>query len=127
MNTCVTCGNSFEGRPTRKYCSNQCQGDERRAEATAQWLRKEIPGHAGTTLLIKRFVRAYMLEKAGHKCSKCGWNTPHPVDKKPPLDINHIDGDASNTWEENLEVLCPNCHALTPNYKNRNRCGKRKR
>jgi 5-methylcytosine-specific restriction endonuclease McrA len=50
------------------------------------------------------------------------------VTKLPPLEINHIDGNASNTWEENLEVLCPNCHSLTTNYKNHNKGnGKRKR
>lgn len=68
-----------------------------------------------------------MIEKAGNKCSKCNWDVVHPISGKPPLELNHIDGDASNTYEDNLEVLCPNCHSLTHNYKNRNENGKRSR
>jgi 5-methylcytosine-specific restriction endonuclease McrA len=124
MKTCTRCGKPIA---KGKYCSIQCQANERRDAAVARWLKKEIPGHKGSVMNIKAFVRAYMIEKAGNKCSKCGWNEPHPISKTPPLEINHIDGDASNTWEENLEVLCPNCHALTPNYKNRNKNGKRGR
>lgn len=125
MSTCNYCKKQIV---KGKYCSVQCQANERRAIATRRWLRKEIPGHKGAAMIVKDFVRAYMIEKVGGKCSKCGWNTPHPISKKPPLDINHIDGDASNSWEENLEVLCPNCHSLTPNFKNRNKGnGKRTR
>ena len=32
------------------------------------------------------------------------------------LQFHHIDGDSSNNKEENLQVLCPNCHAMTENY-----------
>ena len=68
-----------------------------------------------------------IIEKYGSKCCQCGWNTPHPKTGKPPLDVNHIDGDASNTYEDNLNLLCPNCHSLTLNYKNFNKNGKRNR
>lgn len=54
------------------------------------------------------------------KCECCGlteWN------RKPiPLELNHIDGDNVNNKLENLEILCPNCHAQTDNYR-----GKQKR
>jgi hypothetical protein len=35
--------------------------------------------------------------------------------------LNHIDGNWENCKESNLEVLCPNCHSLTANYKGGNR------
>ena len=35
---------------------------------------------------------------------------------KCPLQIHHIDGNYKNNSEENLELLCPNCHSLTHNY-----------
>lgn len=38
-----------------------------------------------------------------------------------PLEIDHVDGDASNNLESNIRLLCPNCHALTSNFKNLNR------
>ena len=38
-----------------------------------------------------------------------------------PLEIDHIDGDAENNIETNLRVLCPNCHSLTPHFRNLNK------
>jgi len=61
-----------------------------------------------------------MLEKAKHKCTLCGFDTPHPVSGKPPLQIDHINGDWRDNQESNLRVLCPNCHALTKNWGGRN-------
>ena len=43
------------------------------------------------------------------------------------LQVNHIDGNYKNNREENLELLCPNCHSLTPNYRSLNRGKGRKR
>lgn len=36
-----------------------------------------------------------------------------------PLELEHRDGNSSNNELENLELLCPNCHAQT--YRSRNR------
>ena len=33
----------------------------------------------------------------------------------------HIDGNYMNNKEENLILLCPNCHSLTQTYKGANR------
>jgi 5-methylcytosine-specific restriction endonuclease McrA len=38
-----------------------------------------------------------------------------------PLELEHKDGNSENHARENLELLCPNCHSLTPTYKGRNR------
>ena len=38
-----------------------------------------------------------------------------------PLEIEHIDGNALNNKEENLILLCPNCHSLTKTYRGANR------
>ena len=37
------------------------------------------------------------------------------------LHSDHIDGNAANNVPENLRLICPNCHAQTPTYKNKNR------
>lgn len=34
-----------------------------------------------------------------------------------PLELHHVDGNNKNNNLKNLQVLCPNCHALTHNYK----------
>lgn len=38
-----------------------------------------------------------------------------------PLEVEHIDGDAENNSEDNLTLLCPNCHSLTKTYRGANR------
>jgi 5-methylcytosine-specific restriction endonuclease McrA len=45
-----------------------------------------------------------------NKCEKCG-NT-HWLGKKLPLELHHKDGDHFNNELSNLEILCPNCHAV---------------
>ena len=52
--------------------------------------------------------------KRGWKCENCG-NTER-LGQKIPLQTHHIDGDSEINELENLQLLCPNCHALTENY-----------
>lgn len=51
------------------------------------------------------------------KCERCGrseWE-----EEKIPLEVHHINGVNNDNRLENLQLLCPNCHAITDNY-----CGK---
>ena len=54
----------------------------------------------------------------GHQCERChqaSWLS-QPI----PLEVHHIDGDRFNNELNNLQLLCPNCHALTENFCNKN-------
>ena len=54
----------------------------------------------------------------GHCCENCK-NTEwfnNPI----PLEIHHKDGNSLNNEISNLQLLCPNCHALTDNYRGKN-------
>lgn len=51
-------------------------------------------------------------------CSKC--NLTVWLDKKIPLELDHINGDNSDNSLKNLRLLCPNCHAQTPTYRGKN-------
>ena len=70
---------------------------------------------------VCKFVRNYLFDLFGRKCSRCGWHEVNPVSGKVPIQIEHIDGDFRNCSRENLTVLCPNCHSLTPTYMGLNR------
>jgi hypothetical protein len=37
------------------------------------------------------------------------------------VEVEHIDGNWRNNLPENLTLLCPNCHALTPTFRGLNR------
>lgn len=54
-----------------------------------------------------------------NKCSRCGltsWNG-----EVLNMELHHIDGNKFNHRLENLEMLCPNCHAQTDNYRAKNK------
>lgn len=59
--------------------------------------------------------RKRLVKKFESKCSCCGlseWNQ-QPI----KLELHHINGNHSDDREENLTLLCPNCHSQTGNYK----------
>lgn len=60
-----------------------------------------------------------ILEQNG-KCNKCKLNKW--LNEEIPLELEHIDGNHKNNERNNLEALCPNCHALTPTWRGRNKC-----
>ena len=122
MRTCLNCGKELIGQQ-QKYCSNKCQLDFQRAEYITRWKNGEENGMRGQYGISDR-VRAYLLEKTQNHCQKCGWGERNPTTGRIPLEIHHIDGDYRNCAEENLEVLCPNCHSLTPNFGSLNREGR---
>lgn len=70
---------------------------------------------------VSRYIRRYMFETHGSRCATCGWCCRHPTTGLVPLALDHIDGDWNNTTEQNLRLLCPNCHSLTPTYGSLNR------
>ena len=65
-------------------------------------------------------LRKYLIQHKYFKtvCSNCGRSTWQG--KPIPLELDHRDGDHRNNKLPNLRLLCPNCHALTPNYRGRN-------
>lgn len=76
---------------------------------------KYIQGkHVVTSKLSKKLLREGLKERKCECCNNTIWNGV-PI----PLEIHHIDGDNTNHKLDNLQLLCPNCHALTDNY-----CGK---
>ena len=59
-------------------------------------------------------LAAPLIALRGQKCECCGvteW-LGNPI----KLEVHHLDGDRLNNELENLELLCPNCHAYTETY-----------
>lgn len=70
--------------------------------------------------LNRYWQKQRLLKENNNCCMECGqpeeWNG-----KKLNLEFHHIDGNNKNNNRENCEVICPNCHSQTENYKFRNK------
>ncbi len=63
--------------------------------------------------------KKYLLRTRSHRCEACRrtkWQG-----KPIPLEMDHIDGNSDKNTEKNLRLICPNCHALSPYSKGKNR------
>lgn len=116
---CKNCEKSFNyryGQSQGLYCSNYCQHDFQKKELIKSWLSSDFSGTQESGRLSSS-IRNYLIEKANYSCSQCGWNKINLSSGRCPLEIDHIDGNSENCRPENLRVLCPNCHSLTPTWK----------
>jgi hypothetical protein len=128
LKTCFCCKQKFHSKQKiSKYCSKECEINFKNEKIINEWKEGKNKGYSGKTMLVPHWLRRYMFKKFNSKCCKCGWCEKNKTTNKIPLEVNHIDGDASNSKEENLELLCPNCHSLTSNYKALNKISKRNR
>jgi HNH endonuclease len=67
--------------------------------------------------MVSRHIRRYLLEIGGEQCSRCGWSERHAITGRVPLEMDHLNGNYADNRLQNLRLLCPSCHALTPNFK----------
>jgi hypothetical protein len=107
-------------RTKNEYCKN-CSP----ARQIELWLSGDLQATwSGSTKEPKKFVKQYLLDTRGDRCEKCGWDEKAP-DGRSIIQMDHIDGNYLNNALENLQLLCPNHHAMTDNYGSLNKSGGR--
>ena len=114
---CLNCGSTIKFK--NKYCSNKCQQEYQYKKYINEWKNGLKSGMRGD-YQISMYIKTYLFKKFNYKCSKCGWSKTNPFTGNIPLEIDHIDGNYKNNNEDNLILLCPNCHSLTETYKGAN-------
>ncbi len=109
---CLNCGKEITAKYNR-YCNVFCENEFQYKKYIAEWRDGKVSGGRAE---VSEHVRRYIFNKFDNKCSKCKWHEINPFSNKSTLQIDHTDGDSSNHKEENLNLLCPNCHSLTATY-----------
>lgn len=118
--TCLYCGTNLKNK-YNFYCNNNCQNSYYYLLYINRWrlgLESGIKGTSG----VSNHIRRYLFQKFGSSCQRCRWCEINPTTNKVPLTIHHIDGNCINNKEDNIELLCPNCHSLTDTYGSLNKC-----
>jgi 5-methylcytosine-specific restriction endonuclease McrA len=113
---CVNCNKdiAFRGytRCTHKYCNNLCQREyEYKVETLPRFKQGIIKERSTQRKILKKEIGSFCFI-----CKLDSWNGS-PI----TLEVDHIDGNASNNLPENLRLLCPNCHSQTATWKGANK------
>lgn len=114
---CLNCNKEI--KKSNKYCSNKCQKEYEYKSYIEEWKTNRVTGLKGE-YQISNHIKTYLFNKYNKKCAKCGWGETNKFTRKIPLEVEHIDGNYKNNNEDNLILLCPNCHSLTSTYKGAN-------
>lgn len=108
LKNCLYCGHPLNSHQ-HKFCSPKCSG-----EYSTKIIFAKIEN--GDTSFYVDTYKKYLIHKHGERCMKCGWHEVNPVTNIVPIQMEHKDGNSENHNLNNLELLCPNCHSLTPTY-----------
>lgn len=69
-----------------------------------------------TYKLKQRLLEEEIKENRCEVCDISEWNG-QPIN----MELHHVDGNRTNHLLENLEMICPNCHSQTDNYRAKNK------
>jgi 5-methylcytosine-specific restriction endonuclease McrA len=115
---CLHCGKETNTTHQKMnlYCSHRCSIDDRPRKTLERFMKGEVSD--------RDTIRKMLTETIGYSCDSCGIDNWQG--QKLTLQVDHIDGDASNNKPNNLRLICPNCHSQTKTFGARNKGNGRK-
>jgi thymidine kinase len=103
----------------QNWNKGKTKADDPRIVGVEKYTLEEIfcnPSYVTQKVLRGYVTRHNVIE---YKCQKCNCDGTWQ-DGIIALELHHKDGNNTNNTIENLEYLCPNCHALTNNFRGKN-------
>lgn len=100
-------GLSYKGNMSGKGCKTSPT-----RKSVDEYLFKGSTIHSHKLKL--KLLRDNFKERVCENCKSETW-----LNEEIPLELHHINGDRFDNRLSNLQLLCPNCHALTNNYSGR--------
>jgi 5-methylcytosine-specific restriction endonuclease McrA len=61
-------------------------------------------------------LKIHLIKLRTNCCENC--KTSVWLEKPIKLEVHHLDGNRTNNNLDNLQLLCPNCHSFTKNFRN---------
>jgi 5-methylcytosine-specific restriction endonuclease McrA len=114
-----------KGNPSPKSIAHLEKVRQRNRERMDLWYAGELELKYKSVSTARRILKRYLISKIGPACNKCGFVGRHPDDDHWVVELDHINGDEHDHRPENLRLLCPTCHTMTPTNSGRNKKLKR--
>lgn len=116
---CTKCGK----RKRRK--ADLCVACDRDARLQ-RWLAGDSNSGSSANGELRSVMRSFLFESRGDQCEICHFSGRNIRDGRSIIQVDHRDGNPRNNAPGNLQLLCPNCHAMTETFGSRNRGNGRK-
>ena len=94
---CIVCSAPILASKNAKTCSRACSNKHRAG------IKYKI-GRPRDKVVLERAMKIRLINQRGGLCERCGYN------KVEILHVHHKDRNRKNNDQENLELVCPNCH-----------------